>query len=76
MAFGEDVPVHAPLVGVPVTGLCGGFRGAVDAGVSVSERTEAMRRLMAFTGLCALGDLQVRQRAQQRGERRRVRYRP
>lgn len=33
MAFGEDVPVHAPMVAVPVTGLGGGFGGAVDAGI-------------------------------------------
>jgi hypothetical protein len=31
VALGQDVPVHAPLVTVPVAGLGGGLCGAVDA---------------------------------------------
>lgn len=41
VALGEDVPVHAPLVAVPVAGLGGGLCGAVDAEavlVAVSDR--------------------------------------
>ena len=41
VAFGEDVPVHAPLVTVPVAGLLGGLRGAVDA----VKRKEDVRRV-------------------------------
>ena len=36
VAFGENVPVHTPLVTVPVTRLSRGFGGAVDA-VFVSD---------------------------------------
>ena len=35
MALGEDVPVDAPLVSVPVAGLSGGLCGAVDAVVQL-----------------------------------------
>ena len=31
VAFGENVPVHAPVVAVPVAGLGGGFGGTVDS---------------------------------------------
>lgn len=30
VAFAEDIPVHSPMVPMPVSGLCSGFGGPVD----------------------------------------------
>lgn len=59
MTLAEDVPVHAPVVSVPVAGLSGGLCGAEDAkeaSVSITTFMQAQEGEHRRTGRYGLED--------------------
>ena len=68
VALGQDIPVDAPLVTVPVSGLSGGLCGAVDAALqSVLATCDRIEQRFGHTEQSWPGGRSVRRTKQRRG---------